>query len=89
MTSRMMRMISRTRTEDLYDLHNGRLFVSGAYCGSDMTAEDERLWMGKTFKANMQGALRTDSLAGVNGMGLSFDFFRTLNASHYASTRCP
>ena len=71
-----------------YLQHNGRLFVSGAYCGSDMTAEDERLWMGKTFKANMQGALRTDSLAGVNGMGLSFDFFRTLNASHYASTRC-
>ena len=36
----------------------------------------------------MQGIVRTDSLTGVNGMGLSFDFYRTLNASHYASTRC-
>lgn len=69
-----------------YTQGGGRLLVSGAYVGSDMTDEDEAAWLSKTLKASYGGTLRTDTLSGANGLGMQFDFCRTLNPDHYAVT---
>lgn len=69
-----------------YTQHNGRIFVSGAYIGSDMTMEDDAQWLTQTLKTTYSNSIKTDSISGVNGLGLSLDFYRKLNPDHYAAT---
>lgn len=70
-----------------YTQGGGRLLVSGAYIGEDMNAEDDAAWLSHYLKASYGGAVKSDSLTGATGLGQQFDFYRTLNADHYAATR--
>ncbi len=70
-----------------YTQQGGRLFVSGAYLGSDMTDSADSTWLSNTLKVDYAASLRTDTLSGANGLGVEFDFYRQLNEDHYAATR--
>ena len=64
----------------------GRILVSGAYVGSDMTQPHERSFMSDVLKTTFTG---TDTNAGsnmVDGLGLSFDIIRQINDRHFAAT---
>ena len=69
-----------------YTQGGGRILVSGAYVGEDMMQEDDAAWLSRFMKASYGGTVKTDSLTGVNGLGMQFDFYRTLNPYHYAAT---
>lgn len=69
-----------------YAKSGGRILVSGAYVGSDMTQPHERSFMSDVLKTTFTG---TDTNAGnnmVDGLGLSFDIIRQLNDRHFAAT---
>lgn len=71
-----------------YVLGHGKLIASGAYIGSDLQHDDERVWLESTLKVAYGGAIHTDTISGINGMGTEFDFYRQLNPTHYAATKC-
>lgn len=69
-----------------YAKSSGRILVSGAYVGSDMTQPHERSFMSDVLKTTFTG---TDTNAGnnmVDGLGLSFDIIRQINDRHFAAT---
>lgn len=69
-----------------YAKSGGRILVSGAYVGSDMTQPHERSFMSDVLKTTSTG---TDTNAGnnmVDGLGLSFDIIRQINDRHFAAT---
>lgn len=69
-----------------YAKSGGRILVSGAYVGSDMTQPHERSFMSDVLKTTFIG---TDTNAGnnmVDGLGLSFDIIRQINDRHFAAT---
>lgn len=69
-----------------YAKSGGRILVSGAYVGSDMTQPHERFFMSDVLKTTFTG---TDTNAGnnmVDGLGLSFDIIRQINDRHFAAT---
>ncbi len=69
-----------------YAKSGGRILVSGAYVGSDMTQPHERSFMSDVLKTTFTG---TDTNAGnnmVDGLGLSFDIIRQINDRHFAVT---
>lgn len=69
-----------------YAKSGGRILVSGAYVGSDMTQPHERSFMSDVLKTTFTG---TDTNAGNNmldGLGLSFDIIRQINDRHFAAT---
>lgn len=69
-----------------YAKSGGRILVSGAYVGSDMTQPHERSFMTDVLKTTFTG---TDTNAGnnmVDGLGLSFDIIRQINDRHFAAT---
>lgn len=61
----------------------GSLLVSGAYVGSDMTSDDERLFTRSVLKYEYAGTLDTDSINGITGLNRTFDIYRTLNEQSY------
>ncbi len=65
----------------------GRVLASGAFIGTDMASAAETLWLRNNFKASPAAQLRSDALTGVYGLGQQMDFYRHLNADHYAATR--
>lgn len=68
-----------------YAKSGGRILVSGAYVGSDMTQPHERSFMSDVLKTTFTG---TDTNAGnnmVDGLGLSFDIIRQINDRHFAA----
>lgn len=71
-----------------YVLGHGKLIASGAYIGSDLQHDDERVWLESTLKVAYGGAIQTDTISGIKGMGTEFDFYRQLNPTHYAATKC-
>ena len=71
-----------------YVLGHGKLIASGAYIGSDLQHDDERVWLESTLKVAYGGAIHTDTISGIKGMGIEFDFYRQLNPTHYAATKC-
>ena len=71
-----------------YVLGHGKLIASGAYIGSDLQHDDERVWLESTLKVAYGGAIHTDTISGIKGMGTEFDFYRQLNPIHYAATKC-
>ena len=71
-----------------YVLGHGKLIASGAYIGSDLQHDDERVWLESTLKVAYCGAIHTDTISGIKGMGTEFDFYRQLNPTHYAATKC-
>lgn len=69
-----------------YAKSGGRILVSGAYVGSDMTQPHERSFMSDVLKTTFTG---TDTNAGnnmVDGLELSFDIIRQINDRHFAAT---
>lgn len=64
----------------------GRMFVSGAYIGSDMQRGDERDFLSGVFKTSYGGLDCNQTNNTVNGLGISFDLIRHPNAVHYAAT---
>ncbi len=78
--------VSMQRKIAAYTQGGGRMLVSGAYLGSDMTQENDSFWLSRYLKARYGGSIKTDTVTGVNGLGMQFDFFRTLNPNHYAAT---
>jgi len=63
----------------------GKLLVSGAYIGSDMTSEADRNFLADVLKCQYGGrSLATDET--INGMGTAFQFYRHPNEHHYAAT---
>lgn len=71
-----------------YVLGHGKLIASGAYIGSDLQHDDERVWLESTLKVAYGGAIHTDTISGIKGMGTEFDFYRQLNPTHFAATKC-
>lgn len=69
-----------------YTQQGGRLLASGAYIGTDMTLENDAQWLSQTFKTTFGAKLKTDTINGANGLGMTFDFYRQLNPDHYAAT---
>lgn len=67
-----------------YTNHGGSLLVSGAYIGSDQTTDDEKLMLSELLKCETAGV--NTSSAAVRGLGLHFDFYKSLNETHYAAT---
>jgi len=61
----------------------GSLLVSGAYVGSDMTSERDRLLTRSLLKYEFAGALLADSIQGIKGNDGSFDIYRQPNEVNY------
>ena len=61
----------------------GSLLVSGAYVGSDMTSQSDRLLTRTLLKYEYAGALVSDSISGVTSNDGSFDLYRRLNETSY------
>ncbi len=61
----------------------GSLLVSGAFVGSDMTSEADRLFTRSILKYEYAGALDADIITGINGLNTDFDLYRRLNEQRY------
>ncbi len=64
---------------------NGRLLVSGAYIGSDMTTATERRFLNDVLHLSYGGSARGTQSSVVNGLNMKFDTYRTVNEQHYAA----
>ena len=60
--------------------------ASGAYIGNDMMMVDDAAWLSQTLKASCATSLKTDTINGISGLGMTFDIYRRLNPDHYAAT---
>ncbi len=78
--------VSLQRKIAAYTQGGGRVLASGSYIGSDMTQEDDAAWLSRYLKVGYGGSIKTDTLAGVKGLGMQFDFCRMLNPDQYAAT---
>ncbi len=61
----------------------GNILASGAFVGSDMTSENDRLFTRSILKYEYAGALSADSIQGITGLNTSFDIYRQLNEQSY------
>ena len=68
-----------------YCQNGGALLVSGAYVGSDMTSDEEQLFLTDVLKCRYAGRSLASS-GTVNGLGTTLDYWNELNANHYAAT---
>jgi len=66
-----------------YARTGGSLLVSGAYVGSDMVRESERLFTRSVLKYEYAGALPADSLQGITGLNTTFEIYNTMNERSY------
>lgn len=64
----------------------GRLVASGAYIGSDMATGEDEAWLARMLKTNYATSVKSDTITGINGLGMSFQLYRWPNAEHYAAT---
>ena len=74
--------LQRKLTE--YLRNGGRLMMSGAYIGEDMTKEQDKAWLADLLKVSYEP---TDNIqqGKLNGLGMEFDIYRTPNDKHYAT----
>ena len=72
-------------TLQAFTKRGGALLVSGAYIGSDMTNESEKLFLANILKCQYGGRSMADSNQ-INGLGISFPYWKELNEEHYAAT---
>ena len=75
----------RTQLENYASL-GGAIFTSGSFLGSDMLSSDESAFMNRLFKANYIPTSTDGISENVAGLGMSYDFYKSLNDSHYATT---
>src|SRR5574344_445998 len=69
-----------------YTRQGGSLLISGAYVGSDMTQTSEQVFLSNILKCRFAGSNNDRNNPKIDGMGTSFDIFRTINEDHYAAT---
>lgn len=69
-----------------YAVQGGRLFVSGSYLGSDMQTTEEKAFLANTLKVAYAPNDSIAPTADVEGLGLKFNYYNTLNETHYAAT---
>ena len=72
-------------TLQAFTKRGGALLVSGAYIGSDMTSESEKLFLANILKCQYGGRSMADSDQ-ITGLGISFPYWKELNEEHYAAT---
>lgn len=72
----------RKRLES-YALNGGRLFVSGAYIGSDMMAEDEAEFLRNVLHLTYTGTYRNEDILNISGMNTTMEIFNKPNERHY------
>ena len=51
-----------------------------------MRSQSDSLFMSNVLKTTYSGTERGNSITGVNGLGMNFDIYRSLNERHYAAT---
>ncbi len=68
-----------------YTQRGGRLLVSGAYTGSDMTTDTEQAFMTDVLHCQYGGRNMAETNE-VRGLGTNMYFYRNLNEEHYAAT---
>ena len=66
--------------------NHGSLLVSGSYVGSDMGTAAEQDFLASVLKLRCDGSDRGSTNGNVQGLGMTFDTWRTLNEYHYAAT---
>lgn len=69
---------------EAFALSGGRLIVSGAYVGSDMTDNGERSWMNRILKTDY-ACPDSAGAEQISGLGTAFAIHRTPCAKHYAA----
>ena len=69
-----------------YTRSGGRLLVSGSFVGSDMKSDSEREFLSDVLKISNNGESPSRFYSRIDGMGTSFDIYRTINEDHYAAT---
>lgn len=79
-TPSMQKIISR------YLQRGGRLFVSGAYIGSDMLTGDEQSFLRNWLKTEYSHSQRYAYNTKVVGLNTEMDIINELNEKHYAAT---
>lgn len=65
---------------------HGSLLVSGSFVGSDMRTESEQRFLADVLKLHAGGTQQGNKDGQVQGLGVTFDTWRTLNETHYAAT---
>lgn len=65
--------------------HGTALLVSGAYIGSDMTAENEQQFLSNVLKCHYAGTAQSQDNI-VKGLGTEMLYWKELNETHYAAT---
>ena len=65
---------------------HGSLLVSGSFVGSDMSTESEQRFLADVLKLHLNGSQQGNKDGRVQGLGMTFDTWRTLNETHYAAT---
>jgi len=70
----------------LFTARGGALLVSGSYVGTDMMSPKDQAYLRQVLKCYYDGTNR-DSLDRdtITGLGTTFTFHRSLNATHYAA----
>ncbi len=68
-----------------YTRKGGKLFVSGAYVGTDMQAAYEQAFLSNVLKCSFGGST-TSTTGNVTGMGTAFSYWSQLCEQHYAAT---
>lgn len=70
-----------------YTAKGGALLVSGAYIGSDNTSFENKQFLSSVLKAQCANADTLSTKGTINGLGMNFDIYEELNATHYAATK--
>ena len=69
-----------------YTQGGGSLLVSGSYTGSDMQAPEEQHFLAQTLKLQYTPIDSIQPTQEVQGLGIKFGYYNTLNDKHYAAT---
>ncbi len=69
-----------------YVNNHGSLLISGSYVSSDMSAPFEQQFLAEVLKLRHGGNDRSNTNGMIEGLGMKFDTYRTLNEQHYAAT---
>ncbi len=72
------------RQIDWFMSKGGAVFISGAFLGSDNQTIDEREWLTNTLKLEWHN-MDSDPTNYVQGLGLGFNYYHSLNEEHYAA----
>lgn len=64
----------------------GKLLISGSYTGTDMQTPEEQAFLAQTLKLQYSTVDSLQPTQEVQGLGMRFTYYNTLNDKHYAAT---